>query len=572
MPLLNFFSLLPVVMIVACSILLDYALSHEKTASRCHCQLYMWMAVSLSWTPENSSILDPETDNSVAQNNVEILFYAWAHMTLFLNVLSIVTECTPLFFSWNTSQEILPPTRTPHSVQVVRLLSVSSLSSMLYSACEVCGFDRGKWPQSAISSLKLFLATFLVLRLACWRFKRQDILEECSESPTMHTTALAEEEIERRPNRFCGHMSFSSSTRVGTNQSFSLETGNVDENHWYLWNRRQTLQWLSQQLMENEHTLRTVVPLSSSISMDQIKEEHDMLLSKFSFHLISGDILEELADASKLMLLQIPFGPAYRLSKCIGRLINRFPNPEALRSSRDTYSSDIHITESSLLLHDQVYNSSHFADTMDLASALSPQKRQVMAALDATNATETLPSKVIDRLGNVTIEKFGLGLPKVHPDNGRIPESSTGHDQMQQVCQRTLSEQLTNDLSSSSSYAAATNIPPRFLDRMPSHIKEIATRRPELVKVLLVQKQKEMRHLFSQKGRKKTSDSIQSQRSQTGHRYPKDLSSKPRAEEADTVDAEVDSDDDETTSLIQHDVIYDDQVRYRSIDKTNGLG
>jgi hypothetical protein len=563
MPLLSFFSLLPVILIVACSILLDYALRHETIGIRCQCQVWMWMAVAMSWMQESKSLLDPDTDDFVAWNNGDIVFYSWAHATLFLNVLSIVTEAT------NTSQgptsrrylSILSPARAQYSAQILRMLSVSSWSSMLYSACKVSGVSRGKWPQCAYSSIQLFFAMSLVLCLASWHFKRQEKLETWIYTPRMKTTVLADGATDMGPNRFCHPLSFSSSNNDGMNESVSPEIGRVDESHWYLWNRRQTLGWLSQQLMEKECTLSTLVPQS----MDDLKAEHDVIVSKLAVHLVSGDVLEELADVSILILLQIPFGPACRLSKSIGRLVNRYPNPETERSFGGPSVGVMNTMESCLSQHDQEYNSSRFTDTMESFSAVTPPKIHMMAALDVPHATETHSSKDVDRRSDVTNESCGLEMPKVHSDNVKIPESSIGHDPMQQPRHRIPSEPVTSDHSSTSISDAAIQIPQRFLDQMPPFIQEIAKRRPELVNQLLAQKQRELRQPAPQKA---ASDSVgdHPQQGSPTSGVPNEMLGVRRAEEADPDDI-----DDETMSLLQHDANCEDPVRYRSIDISDGL-
>ncbi|KAG7354367.1 hypothetical protein IV203_003723 [Nitzschia inconspicua] len=576
---LAFLSVLPVIFIVTCSILLDYVLRFEATTIRCQCQVWMWLAVAMSWMQETFTSLDPESDGTAFSVTLEAVFHVWAHTTICINVIAIVIERGQYWMPLSKvgtypdlRHTTLPSGKMPIKVQVLKILSLSSWMTLLFAAFQFCTMVQEEKLRHGSLSIKFFGITTVVLIIAMWHVQRQKkILDELKGNPVVRSVPYNDEASEGELNRFCGPEP--RCFGVGSTTAIPLP----DETQWYKWNRTQTLQWLSQQLAKMDRESNASFLFTDAASVDERTEAKDMILTKFASHDISGDILDELADVSKLLLLNIPFGPACRLSRSIASLTKQFRNPN---NSAMFSNATLPNGESVLEQHDKEYNSSlsekamvgfggmRIIDSADTSLRKLREMSSLEGRLDENAATPHVPTENF---------KGDSHLPKSYSD---LTHASFNRTNETLPSDRQTASTRNNNLDSTSSEEKIDTkpsfaVPTELLDHMPPHIQEIARRRPELVKKLLLQKQQGLVQSIHPMGVSGSNGHTRLPResalgSTMGIKsFPPHSSDLSNIRENEYDDQETDfSDDDETTGLIQHEKISETPSQYRSIDKT----
>jgi hypothetical protein len=572
-------------LIVTSSILLNHVLRLEITATRCQCQVWLWLAVALSWMQQDLSSLASDSDDIAALEKAEIVFYTWAHATLCANVLTIVVESVHVSFH---HPAVLPTKANQLVVESLRLIASSFWVSMVFSALQLCVLNEKQRASSPGGSIKIFGITLLVLFLAKWHFRRQEkIVEDWEGNPVLQTATIG------TPgwgcSRFCGPVSCPSSGVVDTKSLFPDAAFGVDETQWYGWNRIQTLQWVSQQFDKMDGASHATIPYSNRIVREERKAERDMVISKLALQHASGDVLEDLADISNLLLLHIPFGPACRLSRCIARLIDQYPSPKSYSERYVLPREAVPTEESCLTQHDQAYNFSRsndatrvIPDSQDRSFMQSSNRQEVTAETpividseDHAVSTELLASPQHDRLTNVMKERFGLELPKIRSDHlsdAPFPMTSSQKRESRQTCLSTppteaVSNHPISSMPERTRNSAESAVPLHLINQMPPHIQDIAKRRPELVKQLLAQKQRAPAENFPRdvvQGRLGMQQQSQPNLTNGGSTRLPDTTNIRETE--DGRHEEDDHNEDETTSLIHHEPVVESQVRYRSVD------
>lgn len=592
-----FLSILPVILIVTCSMLLDLALRREAATInlRCQCQVWMWLAVAMSWMQDNTSIvsLDPGGDIAMEHDTMEALFFVWVHATLSFNLLAVLAERIPSLntilrgHSANFPQSILSFTKVSVAVQTLQLLSISSWSTVLFSAFRLCNPPSDTMTGTThpgMVSIECFVITLLVLLLTRWHIHRQQkVVHGWEGNPTIQattTTTTINAASEPVFGRFFGPVGCIPAYH-GTNL-VSTTIDLCDETLWYTWDREQTLQWISYQLDKTDRASNASLTNARASSHNEAKDEKRMVLSKLANQQISGDVLDELVDVSKLLLLQIPFGPACRLSRTIARLTNQHPNPNRTLSRNGDANADTGNEVSWLSEHDKEYNSSSGkisrehskGNTEGIEAPFQRDISRIGKRSDEGYVQRGIPSpSESEELNRLMKEKFGLELPRVHHDRSTKCPSDGGHDIPYRVGHSVPSSQPANHPNSSPNGDDTTSNPlhsvqPDLISQMPPHIQDIARRRPDLIKQLIVQKQRLPKQSVPLKNA--VGMTHQSQTFTQGHHPPPtDAPFLSCIREAEYDDQDLDgNDDDETTSLISNDQNLDSEVRYRSIDKT----
>ncbi|KAG7351270.1 hypothetical protein IV203_010630 [Nitzschia inconspicua] len=576
---LAFLSVLPVIFIVTCSILLDYVLRFEATTIRCQCQVWMWLAVAMSWMQETFTSLDPESDSATFSVTLEAVFHVWAHTTICINVIAIAVERGQCWVPWSKigtfpdlRHTTLPSGKMPIKVQVLKILSLSSWMTLLFAAFQLCTMVQEEKLRHAILSINFFGITTFALIIAMWHVQRQKkIFDESKGNPVVRSVPFNGEASEGELSRFCGPEP--RCFGVGSTTAIPLP----DETQWYKWNRTQTLQWLSQQVAKMDRESNAPFLFADAASVDERTEAQEIILTKLASHDISGDILDDLADVSKLLLLQIPFGPACRLSRSIASMTKQFHNPNnsAMFSNATLPNGD-----SVLEQHDKEYNSSPTEnvvvgfDGMKIINSadMSLQKRRKMSSFvgrsDENAATPDVLTTTENFIESHLPKSYSdLTLPSVNRLDETLPSGRQTASTRDNIIDSTGEEEVDNKPSFA--------VPAELLDHMPPHIKEIARRRPELVKKLLLQKQQgsvQSIHSMEVSGsnghtRPPRASTMGSTVGSKG--FPPDSSDLSNIRETEYDGQDIDySDDDETTGLIQHEQSSERPSHYRSIDET----
>jgi len=345
--------------------------------------------------------------------------------------------------------------------------------------------------------------------------------------------------------RFCGVRTLRSTTNYKS--SVASERSNtqlwLDERQWYKWTRVQVIQWFAEQL-------------SSKTNGCILEDEKDMILAFLVPHRITGDVLEDLADVSQLVALQVPFGPACRLSDSIVELVGRYPKPQRMDSRRRRTKRFVNCSSTALDndgncrddtlptsndcldLHDHQYNNEtrsrqlngRLSSVNDGLAAQCPDQIQDPSGQFQYQADSIFPNNISveqhEKLNNVMKERFGLELPNlkaadvlaVHkeleskPGNNQKfkeyanddilqshPLAMTNEDGSIDPTTRhpvpngiTYPESPSSSLQNIKSQPLNTSIPENILNEMPPEIREVAKRRPDLMMTIWRQKQQQI--------------------------------------------------------------------------------
>jgi hypothetical protein len=563
-------SLLPVLLMVTCAVLLDYALRKDDITmlQRSQCQVWLWLIVALSWMQLDHD--DDDDDGSIAAAGAGYsVVLAWSNMTIFLNLLAICAESVhkngsrPLMKDRNASSSTLP--------EILQLTAISSWIAMMYTAIRMCSTVGwgGNQTEASTGGLSFFVPVLSMLILIRWHVKRQERIQKetlgLSLAISTATTTESQMETTTHLGRFCGPaccvpnssaLSAASSTMVPV----------MDESQWFTWDRKQTLQWMSRQL----HT-------QSNPQREEACEDVEKIVSKLESQRIIGDVLDGLADVTKLMLLRIPFGPACRLSGAIERLIHQFPKPSIASDLQDL--TTLTTGPSWLSQHDRQYNSAgmrlqeipYAATSQDYGNEAAHQRPVMLETCQLNDETQNITKAEEDRLNRLMMERFGLELPKIRSKTSAVDGGSTNSTPTVRFAKDPcLTESgegkgtKTNPPSSFPSTAMREQrdvpIPQHVWDDMPPHIQEIAERRPDLVVQLLQQKQQSQEASTPLQSGGTNNTKFMARKATIASHEQSD-------EESNVTEDAGEIDDDETTSLIPRD-FNDSPVHYRSLEKS----
>lgn len=545
-------SLLPLILITTSSILLDYVLFYETVHDRCRCQVLLWLAVVL--TAVGDSNRGSSDDNDTAKNNTVAAFLLWVHATLFFNLLAILWEALQrrgMVFTASSYGQ------SKQSRDLLRGFPVASWTAMMAASFVVASSSntaaaaatRSTTRTIAISA-QVFAATLLVLWLLGWHIHRhQRIRQELEGMPTTESIhsdpTIAAASIGLSSNRLCG-----GSTRGGVDCTTGLSPQSrwwqhqlLDESQWFTWNRHETIQWISQQLVPTGGSTATAGTTSSNTVMgartgsgaaataltDEAKQERERVLSILIPHGITGDVLDGLTLTS-LLSLNVPFGPSCRLASTIAyRLVDRYPKPLSMMptvlspagvagnahlETAQRSSSSNKEEVSWLSQHDREYNNGTETEELPTGSVSHQMTRETtVTSLQKDDYTpDGLAGSVsvdpeLERMEALMRERFGFELPKLRTVNGTNTDlSSTAETAVGNSTTTLPSHPLANThgdtigdrrppyrddpplLANTYPTARPSAVPKALLDQMPSRIQEIAQRRPDLVRELLQQK------------------------------------------------------------------------------------
>jgi hypothetical protein len=187
---------LPVLLIATASVLLDQSFRKELVRDRLSCQVWLWLAVSLSPPSEEQ----------------HVLFHAWVHAVIFSNILSTVA-------SWKlTSWEPLG-----------RLLAPSAWITMTITLALPNGASS-----DASESMGVYLLSFAVLWASQWHMQRKKRIGQTLQGiPSTRSDVCM--------------------------QRFGLKAAPPDEREWINWRQSQVLQWMSATLDDEDANIVTSV-------------------------------------------------------------------------------------------------------------------------------------------------------------------------------------------------------------------------------------------------------------------------------------------------------------------------
>ena len=614
---LYLFSVIPVVLIVTSSILLDRALRYETLLHRCQIQIWIWLALFLASSVVFHGTYPNDNEFKSVSNNPQMVCFAWAHLAVFFNLATILAEAFQGHAFSRKGQALQ---------RVLRIMPVSCWWSMVVTVCFLIYSKTGGNFLPVDSPWQLSVGTFLATFLVAWFLeilanRRRTLSTNMQGIPTTVASPTPSDPIVGGGimARLCGMAPIAS-----TNYSYKLSVASnaqqcwLDERQWYTWNKIQSIQWIAQQLTSKE---------------DQ--EEKGMVVSILASHYITGEVLDGLADVSQLVALKVPFGPACRLSNSIVRLIERYPKPRILNGIRQrTRMTDLSAVRSErqlrasndngcLDLHDHEYNSNEklvrspptmdetgFSNEMkqrggqqEFVSSGIPEEQHVYR--DETGIQGGMSEEQNEKLNQVMKDRFGLELPKLKatdflavqkgllsknnkasndhgttpllPNNDGMAQQSTfshplgtGTNNAHPSILRSNNyangttpaapKSLPLDNGNASSSLSSPSIPQHILEGMSPKLQEVVRRRPDLVETLWKQRQQQ------------TPQRMQSKSTGLSQRYnnnglPTVLQKNVGIKEnrVDDFEEEFDSDnEDETTSLIHRQL----PGRYKSVDKS----
>ncbi len=561
------FSVVPIVLLVISSILLDRTLRYETLLHRSQIQIGIWLALLLT----TSIALQISNDDNNTTIQPQIICLVWAHLAVFFALVGILVQGLQKSYS---------AAKKPKTMELgLSILPFSCLCSILVVAgCflksaitnEATLDINSLWKFSLLSFCATFLAGWLIKVLAIRRTTMD--LQQQGMPTTVATTTEDSVVGGGIMARLCG---MTPATSVNYTKPRMQANPWLDERQWYTWNRVQTMQWFAQQLKSTDEPAR--------------------VLSILQGQSIIGEVLDNLS-ISQLVALKVPFGPAVLLSNAIAGLVDRSPKPRILngvlqRTRREASSA---VSNDCLDLHDHEYNNQEPERSMN-----QHPSEELQREAPQTNPPPIPEKQPIDysggggmseeqheKLNQVMKDRFGLELPKlratdflavqkglnkkndssngnVHmPDNDKAAQSQVSHPletapRNNYYANTTPTTAQKGPLApmdaSNSSPPPVNGIPQQILQGMPPHLQEIAKRRPDLVNTIW--KQKHQAQQQQQQQQQLPEPQLPTARYQ-------DL---PALPEGDETEDEFDSDnEDETTSLIHRD---HDSSRYKSVDK-----
>lgn len=485
------------VLIATASILLDRTLRYDLIEERLKFQLALWLALSLS-------MLQPSSVNkSIGFGTTEatddafklVLFQTWLHLVVFSNIIYVCVQ------SWQTTSTWFV-NRTHHSTTKISLLPPCAWIAMISSIPERTTDSH----RSVLWTGQVFLVSLILSWIWQWHTERRKEITR---------------QAEGIPNNASVHEPMGCLRRVYAQRRSSLI---LDESKWYEWNLSQTRQWVA-------HVL----------SLSGTNEDYcRATLQRLAPHHISGDILDSLTVECLVQVLQIPYNPAYRLTSAVQRLTQMYPKPRdeyyTSSTSPTTFSNPTWLQEEFthedwLTLHDREYNqpaSHHYPKPTP--PILSPGQQMAMPTIDPQQE---------ERLAQIMKDRFGLELPRIQtpmhhnqtqqptPLQQSIPPAmelsrqyEPNEPSMLPLQPRPQLQDLSTPYSATSAQestykgdvnnkeqdtkwpppppppptgekSSKSTVPQALLDQMPENIREIATRRPDIVEMFLAKRTKE---------------------------------------------------------------------------------
>jgi hypothetical protein len=536
-------------------------------------QLGIWLVLSLSM-----SLFHPRY-SSLEQNEPHLLVLVvlepWLHLTLATQLLGSILK--------SRQESIVSPTAPSECAEkcfrrrgVFFLSRVSMASWMTSIAVVVSGVTtRGRHEEEDddeedvatffLASGHVFGGCFLVL----W------VVQCCRDSEWCTTTSTGSSSFEPPGGRSAiVHYDYPSTSTTSTPILL------LDESQWYLWDTRQTWQWLNQRVtllfMSQHHGDEENAAGAGSSRV---------LLRTLAPHYLCGDVLDSLTLSQLVHTLHVPYGPAVILARDIARLTQRYPKPPTT-SAEDEYDPTTTTTTTTrigramhpsywLEVHDQEYYHKEHQDRTPHHDAGTPDEDD--DPRPATPAPPAIDPELEKRLATLMKERYGIELPTIrrqtstrhvpHKDQNDDDDNKTSscHAEKQQDGPHCGGgdDQFTSSRNSSRlvppilepSQVTTSPSPPlplplllrpqgpynhhglpppsTLLENMPPRIRAIAERRPDLVQALLLKQQQHQPQTQQQPRRRPP---------------PKQPLMAPDDEEDEMED---EMDDDETTSLVQ---------------------
>ena len=610
--------IVPGLLIVTTSVLIDRVFRSEKKSHRCLCQILMWLTFLSLLSPPRNTNNEDRTNNAVA---VFVAFTTWGNVTIFFNLLTIL-------FHGRAKNKLLQ-----------EILFVFPLSSW------GCTIMAAVYPFSISNSSSTSIG--LMMEISVWTF--------VGISLTISLLRLYSGGGGGLVSRFCGRPIDTVTSAIDFKNSVTTAVRN-DDSQWYAWTTMDTIRWLTQQISitnddaydddgndsdaKNKYGQRSSSSSSYSSSFihntisycaneSEIETEQELVSRILTTHRITGDCLSYLTDTSQLVSLGLPFGLAVRLSHSITHLIKTYPvqNPTNI------------VHDHALRLHDHEYNTLRFqqltrktaGEPYNEEELLQPQQQppqlHPVSPLSQLNnypigemASEEQQKlqEQHQHLNDVMKERFGLELPKLKAadfyaatqllasekqSNNMCPHplevlktttsTTSGYTadtadnivkkkqyppSKSQILHNSRNDQLkqTHDRSSLSSSASSVAMSPQLRSNdlpgdifqdMPLHIRKVAERRPDLLERIWNKKQQETVQRKTATTLPQVSSLLSvpsTQRNESSH-YSLEVA------EGTAVDNDNDDDnDDETTRLIYCDQDYEvPLIRYKSIEKSN---
>ncbi|CAJ1969082.1 unnamed protein product [Cylindrotheca closterium] len=471
----------PTILIVTSSMVIDRSLRKDLIEERVRCQIWLWFCVILSLRSHPSSLHDKDIQQHGKKE--DLIFETWMHLVIVSNlvsigVLAISGPLERIKKSYNRSSW---------------WFSFAAWTAMMSSSCLFSSLRYAEGAQESIAmfSLQVYILSLCILWIIHWYKRRK-------------------EKLEQEMRKITNYGGSGSNTNPSSSFIISQDKDGFDRSKWYTWKPSTTLRWISQ-------------VLESSFDHDDV--DHGVL-QQLASHRIDGPLLDTLS-VSQLLQLQVPYGPACHLDQAIQtELVRPFPKPrgsEANMSGSSCNGASFGGTTSAhpndfLSGFDEEYNSDRrrsFASTAksDGTSGLA-DRNSFASGAEMLN----LDPNQENHINDVMKERYGLELPRLRtegtsasdPASGAPPSQasavSDGEDPLQRgpIQKQLQSAALptpkiapapaapaihTPSSAQASSVGGKSEIPEAILKQMPANIQDIAKRRPDLVRQMLLSKQ-----------------------------------------------------------------------------------
>jgi len=598
--------------------------------------LLLSVTSSMGWSGPsesgNKNISESESESSGSGIEPQVVCFVWAHLTIFLNLMVLIAEVViHRLVSMSRRKrnvrnvlQILPKSSCWTTIVVVCYVLYLHTAK---TASEATSMIEKTW----IFSLYMFVGSVLVLWLIRYSANRQrKVMIDMQGMPTTVTTAAS------GPNnsggimaRFCGVMTAPGTLNHKSTRQFN-ENCWLDERQWYRWSRAQTMQWFAQQfsLMEDSDTSIDDKEMIVSILtphritgdvLDGLVDISQLIALRVPF----GPACR-LSDSIAEMVERYPKPCRNNVAK---RWSGRNNNERRLREESQS-NSHVPTLNDSLDLHDHEYNcktrqinqerkgAKNGMQTPYPPTPLPDSEVQHRYSSGPTNESG-MSEEQHEKLNNVMKERFGLELPKLkatdflavqkglsnkanntnttipstneseplsHPFGGAAiagnidspARSDYGNGTTGPIQQKSIQDQRllssTFDDKDNLLLPSSTGIPEHILDGMPSEIRKIAKRRPDLIQTIWKQKQQQVQNQSREPSISSASSALPA--AATRNTQLPSISESAanqfmRGEvRVDAGDSDFDSDDeDETTCLIHRDNTNEIPARYKSISK-----
>lgn len=480
---------LPAILIVTSSLLIDRSLRKDLIEERVRCQIWLWFCVILSLRSHPNTIrINNDKDDIIHISKEDLICETWMHLIIVSNLASIGV----LAISG-------PLERIKKSNMGSWWFSFAAWTAMM-SSCLFAplGYAEGTQDSSiAMLSLQVYVISLCILAMIHWHKRRREKMEQ---------------EMRKIMN-YGGRSNNPSSSSFAISQDLD----GFDRSKWYTWKASTTLKWISHVLDDDDDV------------------DHGVL-QQLASHRIDGSLLDTLS-ISQLLQLQVPYGPACHLDQAIQtELVRPFPKPRGADDMRNNASFRGGTTtpaaaQSDFLSgFDQEYNNSDRPRNLasNSSNSSNSNKETTSSGLADRNSFASGPEMLSldpnqeDRIQDVMKERYGLELPRLRTEGASTePDSSTSQSSSVTDGEHPLQQTAPTEKKSppsalptpeavpiaaampnlESAVVAGGEIPEVILKQMPANIREIAKRRPDVVRQLLFSKQQklqEQQHLQQQ--------------------------------------------------------------------------